>query len=176
MRRLAVVAVASAALFAFTACSSSSGTADEPAQATPPVAAAPPGTSAAPDAPAPASAAPDGGGDAEAGDAALAADTEAICRQATTTGGNFAANYLKNLDAMIKAGSAADERATAQLGRDVANYAYALKDMARLTTDPALKKALGDAGGQVEKLTGDPTEIDEAKLAAVSATLDKVCG
>jgi hypothetical protein len=58
----------------------------------------------------------------------------------------------------------------------VQNYSFALADMAKLTEDAALKKALNAMSKQVTALKGDITKINADKMSALSATLDKACG
>jgi hypothetical protein len=58
----------------------------------------------------------------------------------------------------------------------VQNYSFALADMAKLTTDPALKKALTSMSDEVVALKGDVTKIDAGKMSELTATLDKACG
>ncbi|GGL14667.1 hypothetical protein [Mangrovihabitans endophyticus] len=121
------------------------------------------------------------GGDAAAGgDAALSADTEAICDQAARTGQNFASVFAQDLQLLIESSSAQDEdqvaKAREKTARDVDSYAYALTDMSKLADDPTVKKALARMGKQVTALKGDVRELDDSKLAALSATLDKACG
>jgi hypothetical protein len=60
--------------------------------------------------------------------------------------------------------------------RDMENYSFALKDMAKLASDPALKAALSDMGAQVTALKGDVRKIDADRLTKLGETLDKACG
>jgi hypothetical protein len=119
-------------------------------------------------------------GGRNAGDAALAGNTRAICDQARKTSGNFAATFAQDLKLLIDAASADDPalvaKAEEKTRRDVQNYSFALKDMSQLAADPTVKKALADMGKQVTALQGDVRRIDDRRLAALSGTLDRACG
>ncbi|GIF07506.1 hypothetical protein [Actinoplanes siamensis] len=116
---------------------------------------------------------------AASADAALSADTKAICDQAARTstsfGTTFAADYKLLTDAASK-DAGARAQAQEKAARDVESFSYALLDMSKLASDPALKKALGTMGAQVTALKGDLRKIDDAKLAELHATLDAACG
>ncbi len=127
--------------------------------------------------------APAAGSSADAGaqgDAALSGNTGAICAQAAKTGVDFAATFAANVKLQIEAASAGEpgavQRAEEKAARDVRNYSYALKDMAKLAADPALKKALNRMGDRVTALKGDVSTIDETELTGLRATLDEACG
>lgn len=113
------------------------------------------------------------------GDATLAGDTDAICDQAARTAGQFAATFAQDLKLLIEAQSAQDTaqatRVKQKTSRDVDNYSYALADMSKLAADPTLKRALGEMSKQVAVLKGDVRNLDQAKLAALQATLDSAC-
>ena len=116
---------------------------------------------------------------AASADAALSGNTKEICAQAQRTSTSFGTIFLADLKLQIDAaskGAAAKQQATEKTSRDVQNYSYALADMAGLTTDPALKKALTQMSTQVKALKGDVTKINAAKMAGLTATLDKACG
>jgi hypothetical protein len=174
MRRLLSATAVSGALLFGAGCS-----ADDPAAST---AAPAPVTSGA--------AAPAAGGGAtgsaaatappQSGDAALSGNSAAICQQATKTGGDAAKNFAQDLKLLIDAQSAQDAdqvaKARAKTTRDVENYSFALTDMSKLASDPALKAALADMGKQVTALKGDVTKLDAARLTKLQETLDKACG
>jgi hypothetical protein len=165
MRRpLAALAALSFALLA-AGCSGDPDTTAAPAAGTP---AAGPATTVSADPAAAASA-----------DAALSADTKAICDQAARTstsfGSTFAADYKLLIDAAAQ-GGAAQAQAREKASRDVESFSYALLDMSKLASDPALKKALATMGAQVTTLKGDLAKIDDKKLADLHATLDAACG
>ncbi|MEU4695017.1 hypothetical protein [Actinoplanes sp. NPDC023714] len=113
------------------------------------------------------------------GDAALAADTEAICEQASRTstsfGKTFAEDY-KLLTEASKSGGQAKADAEQKAKRDVENFSYALIDMSKLASDKAVKKALAAMGDEVTELKGDLEKLDDEKLAGLHATLDEACG
>jgi hypothetical protein len=115
-----------------------------------------------------------------AGDAALSGNTQAICQQAGQTGSNAAKNFAQDLQLLIEAESAQDKdlvaKARQKTTRDVENYSYALRDMAKLAADRKVKAALADMGKQVADLDGDVRKIDSARLARLRETLDKACG
>ncbi|MEV8508082.1 hypothetical protein AB0368_25135 [Actinoplanes sp. NPDC051475] len=169
MRRLLCATALSGALL-LGACSTdkSAGT---PAGTTP---AAGAGSSAA------AALAPAASSDPAGGDAALKGNTEAICTQAAKTGGDSAKNFAQDLKLLIDAESAQDQDAVAKAkektSRDVENYSFALADMAKLASDPELKKALAAMGKQVSALKGDVRKLDAAKLEGLQETLAKACG
>ena len=121
-----------------------------------------------------------GGGSAGAGDAALSGNSAAICAQAAKTGGDAAQNFALDLKLLIDAESSQDQdqvaKAKAKTTRDVENYSYALNDMAKLASEPALKQALADMGKQVTTLKGDVRKVDAEQLARLQATLDRACG
>jgi len=81
---------------------------------------------------------------------------------------------------LIDAQSAQDAdlvaKAKAKSARDVENFSYALTDMSKLASEPALKAALADMGRQVKVLKGDVRKIDAARLDKLQETLDKACG
>jgi len=172
MRRLLCATAVSGALLLFGAgCSS-----DDQA-----------GTTAAPTPLASGAAAPAAGGAASAsaavpgpGDVALAGNSAAICQQAAKTGAGAAENFAADLKLRIDAESAQDAdqvaKAKAKTTRDVENYAYALTDMSKLASEPALKAALADMGKQVTTLKGDVLKMDAAVFAKLRETLDKACG
>jgi hypothetical protein len=115
-----------------------------------------------------------------AGDAALAGNTAAICTQAAKTGGQFAAMFAYDLKVLIDAESAKDKdlaaKAKEKTSRDVDNYSFALTDMSKLVADPTVKKALAAMGKQVTALKGDVRKLDDSKLQELNGTLDKACG
>jgi len=174
MRRLLCVTAVSGALLLFGAgCSS-----DDQA-----------GTTAAPTPLVSDAAAPAAGGGATvsapaavpgSGDVALAGNSAAICQQAAKTGAGAAENFAADLKLRIDAESAQDAdqvaKAKAKTTRDVENYAYALTDMSKLASEPALKAALADMGKQVTTLKGDVLKMDAAVFAKLRETLDKACG
>ncbi|MGA5303585.1 hypothetical protein ACPCHT_26920 [Nucisporomicrobium flavum] len=173
MRRVLCAAVLSSALL-LGACSTDKS-ADTPAAATP-AASVPAGTptSGGGSAPAPRSSA------AGKGDAALKGNTKAICDQAAKTGGDAAKNFAQDLKLLIDAESAQDKAAVAaakaKTTRDVENYSFALGDMAKLASEPQLKKALGAMSKQVSALKGDVRKLDAEKLDGLQETLSKACG
>ncbi|SNY35524.1 hypothetical protein [Paractinoplanes atraurantiacus] len=168
--RLALPALAAASLLSLAACSG--GAADEaPAGQAP---AATPGASVAPAPPAPVDPSA-----AASADAALGGDTEAICAQAGRVSTAFGETFIADLKLQIDAasqGATAKQQADQKIERDVTSYSYALADMAKLTTDPALKKALTDMSKQVTALKGDLTKINAEKMSQITGTLDKACG
>ncbi|GAA0475011.1 hypothetical protein Ade02nite_40980 [Paractinoplanes deccanensis] len=116
---------------------------------------------------------------AASADAALSGDTEAICAQAARVNSDFGKTFIADLKLQIDAaskGGAAKQQADQKIARDVSNYSYALADMAKLTTDPVLKKALTDMSQQVTALKGDLTKINAEKMSQLTGTLDKACG
>ncbi len=116
---------------------------------------------------------------AASADAALSADTKAICEQAARTstsfGTTFAADYKLLIDA-AEQGAAAKAQAREKASRDVESFSFALLDMSKLAADPSVKKALATMGAQVTTLKGDLEKIDDKKLADLHATLDAACG
>jgi len=172
MRRLLCTTAVTGALLLGAGCSS-----DEPA-----------GTTAAPAPVASAAAVPSGGAGATAsapaaatsGDAALSGNSEAICQQAAKTRGDAAMNFAQDVKLIIDAQSAPDAdlvaRAKAKAARDMENFSYALTDMSKLASEPALKAALADMGRQVKVLKGDVRKIDVARLDKLQEPLDKACG
>ncbi|AEV82272.1 hypothetical protein ACWT_1254 [Actinoplanes sp. SE50] len=116
---------------------------------------------------------------AASADAALSADTASICAQAARTstsfGSTFAADYRLLIDA-ASGGATAKAQAKEKATRDVDSFSYALRDMAKLTSDPKVKKALDAMGRQVTALKGDVAKIDDKKLADLHAELDAACG
>ncbi|GAA0431019.1 hypothetical protein Aca07nite_17590 [Actinoplanes capillaceus] len=112
-------------------------------------------------------------------DTALAEDTEAICAQASRTSTSFGTTFAEDYQLLIKAaaeGAEAKARAQEKVTRDVENFSFALLDMSKLASDAELKKALAAMGAQITALKGDVAKIDDKKLAALHATLDKACG
>jgi hypothetical protein len=157
------------ALGALAGCSSSSG--DTPG------AAGPPSATSAPVAVVPPS--PVDPSVAAKADAALTGNTKAICAQAERASTSFGEIFIADLKLQIDAagkGEQAKREAAEKVARDVQNYSYALADMAELTTDPTLKKALTEMSTQVKALKGDITKLNADKMSALSARLDKACG
>ncbi|MGX6605066.1 hypothetical protein ACWKSP_23470 [Micromonosporaceae bacterium Da 78-11] len=116
---------------------------------------------------------------AASADAALSGNTKAICAQATRTSATFGETFLADLRLQLDTtakGAPTKGQAEQKIERDVQNYSYALADMAKLSTDPALKKALTQMSKQVTALKGDVTKINAEKMSALTATLDKACG
>lgn len=116
---------------------------------------------------------------AASADAALSADTEAICAQAARTSTSFGTNFAADYAALVGAaaqGAEAKARAQEKVDRTVESYSYALGDMAKLTDDPGLRKALSGMGAQVTALKGDLSKIDAGELADLHAKLDQACG
>jgi ABC-type phosphate transport system substrate-binding protein len=116
---------------------------------------------------------------AASADAALSGNTKAICAQAARTSTTFGQAFIADLRLQIDAagkGAEAKTQAEQKITRDVQNYSYALADMAKLTTDPALKTALTQMSKQVTALKGDLTKINADKMSALTATLDGACG
>ncbi len=116
---------------------------------------------------------------AASADAALSANTKAICDQAARTSTNFGKTFVADLkmqiDAAAKGGEAKAE-VTRKITRDVQNYSFALADMAKLTDDKKLKAALTEMSKEVTALKGDVTKINAEKMSDLTATLDKACG
>jgi len=116
---------------------------------------------------------------AASADAALSSNTKAICAQAqrarTSFGEIFIADLKLKIDSAGK-GAAAVAQADEKITRDVQNYSYALGDMAKLTDDAALKKALTAMSRRVTAFKGDLTKINAEQISALSATLDQACG
>ncbi|MCM4080602.1 hypothetical protein [Paractinoplanes hotanensis] len=164
------VCVALGSLTATAACSSSSGdssgaaSAGSAATAPPPVAVPP---------------APVDPSVAAKADAELSGNTKEICAQAERASTSFGEIFIADLKLQIDAaskGEQAKRQAAEKVSRDVRNYSFALADMAGLTTDPALKKALTEMSAQVKALKGDVTKINAEKMSALTARLDKACG
>jgi hypothetical protein len=169
MRRLLAAAALTAALLPAAGCTADK--ADTVPQ-TPSVAPAPPGASS--------TVQPADAGRQAAADAALSGNVAAICNQAAKTGGQFAGMFDQDRKLLAAAGSAKDKalaaKAKDKAARDVDNYSFALLDMSKLAADPALKKALAEMSKQVSAVKGDVGKLDDKKLAALAATLDKACG
>ncbi|WP_433828847.1 hypothetical protein ACQP2E_05900 [Actinoplanes sp. CA-015351] len=112
----------------------------------------------------------------KAGDAALAADTEAICAQASRTSAEFGKIFIEDYNRVLQLSGQAKTDAEQKATRDVENFSYALLDMSKLAADSGLKKALAAMGDQVTALKGDLADLDDKKLVGLHATLDKACG
>jgi hypothetical protein len=179
MRRLLLAAAIGAVVLGAAGCSTDKtpgATATPPAGATPGTAASLPAVASAP----PNGSKPGGATGANAGDAALSGNTQAICNQAAKTGGQFGAMFAQDLKLLIDAESAKDKDLSGKVKqkttRDVENYSFALNDLSKLAADPTVKQALADMGKQMTALKGDVRKIDDAKLDKLRATLDKACG
>jgi hypothetical protein len=141
-----------------------------------------PGSTAAGAPPAPAGAVTTSSVDpsaAAAADAALSGNTKAICAQAARTSTTFGETFIADLRLQIDAatqGAQPKAQAEQKIDQDVESYSSALADMARLTTDPALKKALTEMSKQVTALKGDISKFNADRMSALTATLDKACG
>ncbi len=166
LRRSLAACVALGALALTAACSDDAGSPAGPAPAA--------GGSAAAVPPAPVDPSV-----AASADAALAGNTKEICAQAERASTTFGEIFIADLKLQIEAaskGAAAKQQATQKIARDVQNYSFALADMAGLTTDPTLKKALTQMSTQVKALKGDIAKINSEKMSELTATLDKACG
>ena len=109
----------------------------------------------------------------------LSAQARAVCQQARQAGITFGKNFLADLQSRFEAadkGAAARSKAQAKIDRDVEEYSQALADLAKLTTDSALKQALKQMSKQVIAFKGDIAEINQDETSAITATLDKACG
>ena len=116
---------------------------------------------------------------AASADAALAGDTKAICAQAERATTGFGETFIADLKLQIEAagkGEEAKRQADEKISRDVRNFSFALADMAGLTTDPALKKALTEMSAQVKAFQGDISKINQERMSAISGRLDQACG
>ncbi|GAA4598909.1 hypothetical protein BJY16_002888 [Actinoplanes octamycinicus] len=163
------LAAAAALSFALLAAGCSGGDEQEPTAAAP----TPAGTAAA------ATTAAADPAVAASADAALSADTKAICAQAARTGESFGTNFAADYQVYLGAkaqGAEAKARAKEKVTRTVDGYSFALLDMSKLTSDPSLKKALAAMGAQVTALKGDFAKIDDKRLAEISGKLAKACG
>lgn len=112
-------------------------------------------------------------------DAALSGNTKAICAQAARATASFGETYIADLKLKIDAaaeGEGATRQAAEKISRDVRNYSFALADMAGLTTDPELKRALTDMSVQVKAFQGDINKINAEKMSELTGRLDKACG
>jgi len=170
MRRIAALII----LGALGGCSAGSSPATSPASAPAGVVPTPGGVM-----PTPAAGASAATTDPSAGDAALSGNTRAICEQAARTSAGFGETFIADLRLQIDAaakGGDVKTQADRKVARDVQNYSYALADMAKLTTDAGLKKALNQMSEQVKALKGDITKINADKMSELSATLDRACG
>ncbi len=186
MRRLLAAAASGAVLLLGAGCSTdkSGDTAAAPAPAAAPsatTAAAPAATGSTGGAPAD-PAATDGGGKAVSpGDAALAANTPAICKQATKVSGETVTAFARDAKALATAKQSADkfaaEQATAGVQRRLQSWSYALESLSGLTSDAALKKSFGSLSYKVEKLsqTKDVSTVKQSQLRAVQNDVEKAC-
>ncbi len=178
MRRLPAAAVLTGALLLAAGCSTDPEPAGAPTPPSAPTAAGSSGPAARATPGGGSSSAP--GGTRDAGDAALAGNTGAICDQARKTSGTFAATFAQDLKLLIDAASADNPdlaaKAEQKTTRDVENYSFALKDLSQLAADAEVKTALADMGRQVTALKGDVRKLDDRKLAALRGTLDEACG
>jgi hypothetical protein len=170
MRRLWATAVSGAVIVLSAGCSTETPSAGSPTPAAPAASVA----AVAPTASTGASTGPN------AGDVALAGNTDAICNQASKVAGNAAATYATNKKILVDAEKAKDkdlaQKAEAKAVRDVQGWAYALDDMSKLVADKTVKKALSDMSKDVVKLKGDVTKINDATFSKLSGKLDKACG
>jgi hypothetical protein len=109
------------------------------------------------------------------GDAALSADTQALCRQAARMSGQFSSQLAADAKMVTAAGRAADQAAVAEAkrktARDAQSFAFALNDMSKLVADPTLKKALVEMSAQVRAANGDVRKLDR-----LQPTLAGACG
>lgn len=115
---------------------------------------------------------------AASADAALSADSTAICAQASRTAASFGKTFLADLKAQQdaeKQGAQAKSEAEQKLSQDVASYSSALAGMSTLAGDAKLKAALKSMSTQVKALKGDLTKINATKMAGIAANLDKAC-
>jgi len=115
-----------------------------------------------------------------AGDTALAGNTQAICNQAQKTTGQFASMWGQDRKLLEDAKNAKDQpdlvsKVQEKSTRDVDNYAFALTDMSKLVADAKVKQALADTSKQVTALRGDVQKIDQSKLDGWSGALRKAC-
>ncbi|GAA0812437.1 hypothetical protein [Spirilliplanes yamanashiensis] len=173
MRRLLVAAASGAVLLLGAGCSTDPAATPDAAPA-PTNAAAP--TSAAAPAPAP-STTDKSGKPVNAGDAALASNTGAICGQANKVSGVAAASFARESGLLADSkGKPEAQRVEERVQRGLEGWAFALRDLGNLTDDAALKKALGTQGDKVQKLSeGDLHKIKESQLTAIGNDVEKAC-
>ncbi|MEV6601603.1 hypothetical protein AB0M36_32825 [Actinoplanes sp. NPDC051346] len=171
MRRLLCATALSGALLVLGACTADKSADSTATPATVVSATAEPGGSGAPT---------PAGSSAAGGDAALKGNTKAICDQAARTGGEAADKFAQDLKLLIEAETAQDPaavtKARAKTSRDVENYASALADMAKLASEPELKKALSAMGKKVSTLKGDIRKLVPSDFVELQDTLAKACG
>jgi hypothetical protein len=183
MRRLLVAAASGAVLLLGAGCSTDkSGDAAPAPGLTATARPAAPTVTGGSGAPGAAPATTDAGGKAVSpGDAALAANTDAICKQATTVSSESVAAFASESKQLAAAKKAADpvaaQRTTAQVQRRLQSWSYALRSLSELTSDAALKKSFGTLGGKVEKLSQakDPATVKQSELRAVRDDVAKAC-
>jgi hypothetical protein len=112
-------------------------------------------------------------------DAALSADTKAICAQADRTGKTFGDTFIADLKIQLDSknkDAQAQAEAKQKISQDVSNYSYALADMSKLAADPALKTALKQMSAEVTAFSGNVAKINADKMSDLSDTLDRACG
>jgi hypothetical protein len=66
-------------------------------------------------------------------------------------------------------------RTEEKLRNDVEGWSFALADLSRLVADPTLKRELAAASKDVASLKGDVHKINNARVAALRAQVEKVC-
>ena len=174
MRRLLVAAASGAVLLLGAGCSTDKA-AETDAVPAPTGAVAP---TVAPSGAAPAPSTTDASGKpVNAGDAALASNTDAICNQATKVSGSAAAAFAREAGTLADSKGKPDaQRVEERVQRGLEGWAYALRDLGNLTDDGALKKALGTQGDKVQKLSeGDLHKVKESQLTAIGNDVEKAC-
>jgi hypothetical protein len=163
MRRLLATAASGAVLLLGAGCST------EPTAAPAPTVA---GAAAA------STAAPGASAGPNAGDAALAANTPAICNEAKKVSGAGVANIANGKKEIADAAkSNADAKARAQelAEHAVDQWSYALGDLGKTVADAQVKKDLTSISAEVAKLKATVAKVDDAKVAALSKKVETAC-
>lgn len=177
MRRLCAAA-ASGVILLFGAGCSTDKTADNPTVAAPGATTAGPAASAG----AAASVAPGGAsaGAVNPGDAALAADSGAICNQATKVSGSALSHFATAARDLKEANAGSNAQAKAGAAEsfktNLQNWRFALDNLHQLVADQKLKADFGKQRDAIDKLLkGDPAKVTEAQVAAINKDITTTC-
>jgi hypothetical protein len=177
MRRL-VAAVASGVIVLFGAGCSTDKSADSPVVAAPSVAGSGPAVPSG--VPSGAASGAASAGAVNPGDAALAADTGAICNQATRVSGGALSRFAVVSKDLKEANAGKNELAKVQAAdafkKSLQNWRFALDSLHQLVADQKLKADFGKQRDAVDKLiAGDPAKVTEAQIAEINKNVVAAC-
>lgn len=103
-----------------------------------------------------------------------------VCAAVTKAGSESAPVFVSELAKLLQASSANDTKGAQEAQRNaqaaLTSWATALKEQSAKATDPQLRAALADIGGEIATVKPDIKSIDEAKLEQLQRRVAQLCG